>query len=109
MLKAAGFKTVAARTDKQIAHLPTLPAGEVTVVERTGKRYYVYPDAANNQLLVGTAKEYQAYLKLRADNHLAPSNPEASYFKEDQAMRKADHRDASEPWEVWPAFEGLGW
>jgi hypothetical protein len=110
LLKSAGFKPIVASTDKQIAHLPTLPAGEVTVIEQTGKSYYVYPDAANNQLYVGTAKEYQAYLKLRADNHMSAPNPEASYFKQDEAMRKADNRDASAPWwEAWPAFGGLGW
>jgi len=110
LLKSAGFKTLVASTDKQVAHLPTLPAGEVTVVEQSGKRYYVFPDAANNLLYVGTAKEYQTYLRLRADNQLPAPNPEASYFKQDQAMRKADNRDASAPgWDAWPAFSGLGW
>jgi hypothetical protein len=110
LLTAAGFKTVVASTDKQVANLPTLPAGEVTVIERTGKSYYVYPDLAKNQLYVGTAREYQAYLQLRTQNNMPLRNPEASYFKQDQAMRKADGRDMSAPWwDAWPAFESLGW
>jgi hypothetical protein len=109
LLQAAGFKVVAATTDRQLQLLPTLPPGQVTVVTQTGKNFYVYPDAAKNQVYVGTQKEYQAFLKLRAQNNMAVANPEASYFQQDAAMRKADARDASVPWELWPDFNGLGW
>jgi hypothetical protein len=109
LLVAAGFKTVVASTDKQLQQLPTLPAGQVTVVSQTGKNFFVYPDLANNRVYVGTAKEYQAYLKLRAQNNLPTPDPQASYFQQDAAMRKADARDASVPWELWPSFNDLGW
>ena len=36
-------------------------------------------------------------------------NPEASYFKQDAAMKKADVRDNSVYWELFPDFNGLGW
>ena len=109
LLLAAGFKTVVASTDKQLQHLPTLPAAQVTVVTQTGKNYYVYPDLAKNQIYVGTDKQYQAYLKLRQQNNLPNINPEAAYFKQDAAMRSATVRDDSVPWEMWPSFNGLGW
>jgi hypothetical protein len=109
LLVAAGFKTVVASTDKQLQTLPTLPAGQVTVVTQTGKNFFVYPDMANNRVYVGTEKEYQTYLKLRAQNNLAAPDSQASYFKQDAAMRKADARDGSVPWELWPSFDGLGW
>ena len=109
LLLAAGFKTVVASSDKQLQSLPTLPAGQVTVVTQTGKNFYVYPDLAQNRIYVGTEKEYQAYLKLRAQNNLPAPDPQASYFQQDAAMRKADARDASVPWELWPSFSGLGW
>ncbi len=109
LLRAAGFKVVAATTDRQLQLLPTLPPGQVTVVTQTGKNFFVYPDAANNQVYVGTAKEYQAYLKLRTQNNMPVANAEAPYFQQDATMRKADTRDASVPWDLWPDFNGLGW
>ena len=109
LLVAAGFKTVVASTDKQLQLLPTLPAGQVTVVTQTGKNFYVYPDLPNNRIYVGTAKEYQAYMKLRAPNNLPASDPQASYLQQDAAMRKADARDASAPWDLWPSFSNLSW
>ncbi len=109
LLSAAGFKTVVASTDKQLQEIPKLPAGQVTVMSNTGKNYFVYPDMARKQIYVGTEKEYQAYLKLRAQNNMPNANPEASYFKQDAAMRKADARDNSVYWELFPDFNGLGW
>ncbi len=109
LLSAAGFKTVVASTDKQLQEIPKLPAGQVTVMSNTGKNYFVYPDAAKNRIYVGTEKEYQAYLKLRAQNNLPTADPEASYAKQDAAMRKADARDNSVYWELFPDFNSLGW
>jgi hypothetical protein len=109
LLSAAGFKTVVASTDKQLQEIPKLPAGQMTVMSNTGKNYFVYPDMANKQMYVGTEKEYQAYLKLRAQNNMPNVNPEASYAKQDAAMRKADTRDNSVYWELFPDFNGLGW
>jgi hypothetical protein len=109
LLSAAGFKTVVASTDKQLQEIPKLPAGQVTVISNTGKNYFVYPDLARKQIYVGTEKEYQAYLKLRAQNNMPAADPQASYFKQDAAMRKADARDNSVYWELFPDFNGLGW
>jgi hypothetical protein len=109
LLVAAGFKTVVASTDKQLQALPTLPAGQVTVMTQTGKNYFVYPDLANNRIYVGTEKQYQAYMTLRAQNNLPTPDPQHSYFQQDAAMRKADTRDLSVPWDVFPDFSGLGW
>jgi hypothetical protein len=109
LLTVAGFKTVVASTDKQLQMLPTLPAGQVSVVTQTGKNFFVYPDAAKNRIYVGTEKEYQAYMRLRAQYNMPAPNPEGSYMQQDAAMRKADARDASVPWYLWPDFNGLGW
>src|SRR5271154_49320 len=109
LLVAAGFKPVVASTDKQLQMLPTLPAGQVTVGTQTGKNYFVYPDLANNRIYVGTEKQYQAYMTLRAQNNLPTPDPQRSYFKQDAAIQKADARDLSVPWDVFPNFSGLGW
>ena len=109
LLTQAGFKNIAASTTEQIAHLQRLPAGQVTVVSQNMKNYFVYPDAAGNRLWVGTEKEYQAYMRLRAQNNLTAYNPEASYFKQDANINLADKQDASVTWGWWPGFSGLGW
>ena len=109
LLSAAGFKTVVATTDKQLQEIPKLPPGQITVMSNTGKNYFVYPDLAKKQIYVGTEKEYQTYLKLRAQNNLPATDPEASYAKQDEAMRKAIARDNSVYWELFPDFNGLGW
>jgi hypothetical protein len=102
LLTAAGFKTIVASTDKQLQNLPTLPAGQVTVIDLTGKTFYVYPDLVKNQLFVGNEKTYRAYLNLRAQNNMPEVDPEKSYFKQDKGLQKTDTRDASIPW--WDAF-----
>jgi hypothetical protein len=109
LLTQAGFKNIAASTAEQKAHLQRLPVGQVTVVSQNMKNYFVYPDAAENRLWVGTEKEYQAYMRLRAQNNPPAYNPEASYFKQDANINLADKQDASVTWGWWPGFSGLGW
>ena len=109
LLTAAGFKTLVAGTPQQLQHVKTLPADQMTVVQQDMKTYFVYPDTANNQLYVGTEKEYQAYMRLRAQNNVSTPYPDAAYQKQDAQMRAADARDASVTWGFWPGFSGLGW
>src|ERR1700726_5259888 len=52
LLIAAGFKVIVPSTAAQ-QQLQALPAGKVTLVQKDGKTYYVFPDAANNQAYVG--------------------------------------------------------
>jgi hypothetical protein len=73
-LTAAGFKLVAATTPKQEQKLHSLPPGKITTVQRNGKTYYVFPDAAHNQIYLGTPYEYQNYRQIVADNKIADSD-----------------------------------
>jgi hypothetical protein len=109
LLLISGFKIVNAGTDAQLKQIPTLPAGQITVITQTGKNYFVYPDLPKNRVFVGTAKEYEAYRKLRRVNDLPDVDPQASYLKQDSAMMKADKRDESVPWDGWPRFDLLNW
>lgn len=109
LLSAAGFKTLAATTPQQVQHVKKMPADQMTVVQQDMKTYFVYPDTANNQIYVGTEKEYQAYMRLRAQNNVSAPYPDAVYQKQDAQMRAADARDASVTWGFWPGFSGLGW
>jgi hypothetical protein len=109
LLSASGFKTLVASTPQQQQHVKTMPADQITVVQRDMKTYFVYPDTANNRIYVGTEKEYQAYLRLRAQNNVPTPYPDAMYQKQDAQMRAEDTRDASVTWGFWPGFSGLGW
>src|ERR1700751_3544294 len=53
LLIAAGFRTVVPKTAAQQQKLQALPPDKVAMVQKGGKTYYVFPDAANNRALVG--------------------------------------------------------
>jgi len=65
MLVAAGFKTVTPKTPAQQQKLQKLPPGKVTMINKKGKTYYIFPDPAQNRAYVGGPNEYQAYQQLR--------------------------------------------
>ena len=54
LLIAAGFKTVVPRTAAQQQKLQALPPDKVAMIQKGGKTYYVFPDAANNRVLSAT-------------------------------------------------------
>src|SRR2546430_4070769 len=76
MLVASGFKVITPKTAAQQQKLQNLPPGKVTMIQKGGKTYYIFPDPANNRAYVGRPREYQAYQQLRATNKLATENLE---------------------------------
>ena len=114
-LTAAGFKVVVAKTPVQQAHVRDLPPGKLTEMQRNGAHYFVYPDAARQQIYVGTPKEYEAYLRLRPGENASAALAKqqasdlASYNKQDDAMRMYTTRDLADPYYFWDSFDGLGW
>jgi hypothetical protein len=98
LLIAAGFKVIVPRTAAQQQKLQALPAGKVTLVQKDGKTYYVFPDAPNNQAYVGGPQQYQAYRQLRLENKLANENLEAAEM----------NQDASMDWGSWGGWGGPG-
>ena len=99
MLIAARFKTVVPKTAAQQQKLQALPPDKVAMVQKDGKTYYVFPDAANNRALVGGPKQYQAYQQLRLANKLANENLETAEIYQDPAMH----------WGAWGGWGGPGW
>ena len=99
LLIAAGFKVIVPKTAEQRQKLQALPADKVTLVQKDGKTYYVFPDAANNQAYVGGPKQYQAYRQLRLANKLANENLEAAEMNQDASMN----------WGTWGGWGGPGW
>src|SRR5947199_3609727 len=76
MLVASGIKVITPKTAAQQQKLQQLPPGHVAMVNRQGRTYYIFPDAAHNQAYVGGPKEYQAYQQVRAANNIANENLE---------------------------------
>src|SRR5947208_4801161 len=97
MLVASGFKTVTPKTAVQQQKLQKLPPGKVTMIQKRGKTYYIFPDPAHNVAYVGGPNQYQAYLQLRADKKLARENLETAEMYQDAAME----------WSLWGGGEGV--
>jgi hypothetical protein len=98
MLVASGFKVITPKTAAQQQKLQQLPPGHIAVVNRNGRTYYVFPDAAHNQAYVGGPHEYQAYQQQVAANHLANEQLETAAMYQDAAMQ----------WGAWGGW-GMGW
>ena len=98
MLVASGFKVVTPKTPAQQQKLQKLPPGKVAQIQKAGKTYYIFPDAADNQAYVGGPKQYQAYQQLRLQNKLAEENLESAEMYQDSMMG----------WGAWGGW-GMGW
>src|SRR6266536_6564686 len=97
MLVASGFKVITPKTAAQKQKLQNLPAGNVTMIKKGKKTYYVFPDPAHNQAYVGGPKEYRAYQQIRADKKLAREE------LQDAEM----YQDATMEWSGWEGGEGV--
>ena len=86
LLIAAGFKVIVPSTAAQQQKLQALPPDKVTLVQKEGKNYYVFPDVAHNQAYVGGPKQYQAYRQLRLANKLANEKLEAAELNNDSSL-----------------------
>src|SRR5437773_10181686 len=96
MLVASGFKVITPKTAAQQQKLQNLPPGKVTMIQKGGKTYYVFPDPAHNRAHVGRPREYQAYQQLRATNKLVAENLETAEMYQDAEMH----------WSLWGGWGG---
>jgi hypothetical protein len=96
MLVASGFKVITPKTPAQQQKLQNLPAGKVTMIQKGGKTYYIFPDPARNRAYVGRPREYQAYQQLRATNKLVTENLETA----------ETYQDAEMQWSLWGGWGG---
>ena len=98
MLVAAGFKTISPRTPEQQQKLQKLQTGQVAMVQKNGRTYYVVADPPRNVVYVGGPTEYQNYQQLRAQRQLAQENLQTAEIYQDAAM----------DWGGWGGW-GVGW
>ena len=107
-----GFKVLVATTKVQQDWVRSLPPGQIRPMQRTGKKFFVYPDAPRNQIYVGGPKEYEAYQQLHPEGQRSAQDVEtkASAYraKQDAAMRSATARDLSDPF-LGASWADLGW
>ena len=108
-----GFKVLVATNQVQESWVKGLPPGEIRPMQRTGKKFFIYPDATRNQVYVGGPKEYEAYVALHPENGVADAQKaarEASAYraKQSEAMQKATARDLSDPF-LGASWADLGW
>jgi hypothetical protein len=101
MLSEAGFRQIGATTDKQIQHLKSMPADKLTVATLNGKKFYVFPDPAHNQIFVGNLEEYQTYQQILTYSKIEGQN--RVYADEGQASGADD----SDKWVEWT--NNTGW
>ena len=104
----AGFKVLVATTKVQEEWVRNLPPGKIRPMQRTGKKYFIYPDSSRKQVYVGGPKEYETYVQLHPENRVADAQEaqkaaSAYRMKQADAMQKATARDLSDP------FLGVGW
>jgi hypothetical protein len=114
-LLGLGFKVLVAATPTQEEWVKRLAPGQIRAMQRTGRMYFIYPDAARNQIFVGGPKEYEGYKKLHPGSKLAGQDgaKQASDYraKQDAAMKKATAHDLSDPyyWVNTATWADLGW
>ena len=104
----AGFKVLAATTKVQEEWVHSLPPGKIRAMQRTGKKYFIYPDSSRNQVYVGGPKEYEDYVQIHPEHRVADAREaeiaaSAYRMKQADAMQAATARDLSDP------FLGVTW
>jgi hypothetical protein len=97
LLIAAGFKVIVPHTAAHQQRLKALPTDRVTLVQKDGKTYYVFPDAANNRAYVGGQTQYQAYRQIRTDIQFRNESLEAAGLR------------GESDWGTWDGWGGPGW
>jgi hypothetical protein len=111
-LLALGFKMLVPTTTAQQDLVKRLAPGQIRPMQRTGKKFYIVPDASRKQIYVGGPNEYAAYLQAHPDSKLAGQEgaKQASAYraKQDVAMKKATARDLSDPF-LGVSWYDLGW
>jgi hypothetical protein len=108
-----GFKVLVPTTKAQQDWVERLAPGEIRAMQRTGKKYFIYPDASRKQVYVGGPREYEAYVQIHPENRVADAGAaekaaSAYRMKQADAMQNATARDLSNPF-LGVTWADLGW
>ncbi len=93
---------IPATTPDQLQQVQTLPAGQVTRLNRNGTDYYIFPDRTQKQLYVGQLAQYEDYLRRRDIERNAALDNAA----EQESLQEA-RTDSSIQWNnAWGSWTG---
>jgi len=99
LLSAAGFKQIFPTTPQQKKHLSAIPQKQIFMVDRGGKLFYVYADAAGcGCLYAGNQQKYQAFQNLAAQYKMAAMQYQAAQM----------NLETSSDWMYWPNWGETG-
>jgi hypothetical protein len=111
-LLTLGFKVLVPTTKAQADWVQRLAPGEIRPMQRSGKKFFICPDASRKQIYVGGPKEYEAYRQAHPDSKLygqdAAQKASAYRAKQNETMKKATARDLSDPF-LGASWYDLGW
>jgi hypothetical protein len=96
LLSQAGFKSIPANSPARQARLESLPADRITMVQRHGKEYFVFPDASHDMLYVGQKPELENYEALRGSRERA-------------VQAEMNNPMISPEWDEWEPWTGPYW
>ncbi len=78
LLATAGFHNVLATTPQQKSLLATLPANQISTVQKDNKIWYVFPNHATGSAMVGTPAQYTTYRQLAFAQKISDQNLQAA-------------------------------
>ena len=112
-LLTLGFKVLVAKTRVQEDWVKQMAPGKIRAMQRTGKKYFIYPDAPGKQIYVGGPKEYDTYVQRHPEHRVADSTQAAKdssayRAKRTDEMKEASARDLSDPF-LGVTWGDLGW
>jgi hypothetical protein len=78
LLATAGFHNVLASTPQQKTLLASLPANQISTVQKDGKTWFVFPNQAAGSAMVGTQAQYTQYRQLAFAQKISDQNLQAA-------------------------------
>jgi hypothetical protein len=99
-----GFKVLVATNEVQRKWISDMPPGAIRAMQRTGKKFFIYPDAARGRVFVGGPVQYAAYTKAHPEElvnaerlkYEAVADAERN-AKDTAAVEAANQRDLTDP------------
>jgi len=103
MLSAAGFTIKLADTPEKLANLKVLTQEKVFQFEKNGTNFYVYANAHEERLYVGSVKEYNEYKELKHQKQVSKNNIADARNALMEANAEADYAGRMD-WGLWGPY-----
>ncbi len=94
---ASGFKVITPKTAAQKRKLQNLPAGNVTMIKKGKKTYYVFPDPAHNSSISRWTQRVPGL----------PTAPRRQKLAREDLQDAEMYQDPTMVWSMWGGGEGV--